>query len=190
MTTFYIACAVLGGVLFVLQSVSGLFEDGDADGPADAHMDHGDLHEALDIISFRTLSAGVTAFGITGGLLQSLGLWWVVSLPGAGIVGFSTMYVVAKVISQMRRLESEGALVLEGAIGEQGTVYIPIPGEHAGRGKVTTVVQSQLVELEAVTPGRALATGEKVLITDFAESVAVVVPMSSAEGASYVAAAG
>jgi hypothetical protein len=66
---------------------------------------------------------------------------------------------------------------MEGVIGETGTVYLPIPADRAGLGKVTTVLQSQIVELEAQTEGPALAVGAKVLITDLNGSVANVIPL-------------
>ena len=59
MTTFYITCAVAGGIFVVLQSVFGLFGDHDSD--------HHEVSDALDIISLRTVAAGITAFGLAGG---------------------------------------------------------------------------------------------------------------------------
>ena len=173
MTTFYIICAVLGGVIVLLQSVFGLFEN-DAEG----HADHSGAHDALDLVSLRSLSAGLAAFGLTGGLLTSLGLWWLLTVAAALVVGFSVMVVVAMVIRQMGRLESDGSLIIEGAIGETATVYIPIPSNRSGRGKVTAVLQSQIIELEAMTEGHALPTGERVMIVDLDGTVANVVPVS------------
>jgi hypothetical protein len=135
------------------------------------------MHDTLDILSLRTISAGITAFGLTGGLLTSLHLTWLLTLPLAGGVGFLTMLIVAIIIRQMGRFESDGSLVMEGVIGETGTVYLPIPADRSGLGKITTVLQSQIVELEAQTEGAALATGAKVLITDLNGSVANVVPL-------------
>ena len=178
MTTFYLVAAVAGGVFILLQSVFGLFEDhGDGHG----HHDHSHdaTHDALDILSLRTLSAGITAFGLAGGLLTSLHLPWLITLPAAAAIGFGVMVVVAMIIRQMGRFESDGSLVMEGVIGETGTVYLAIPGDKSGRGKITTVLQSQLVELEAETEGVALATGVKVLITDLNGSVANVVALDS-----------
>jgi membrane protein implicated in regulation of membrane protease activity len=174
MTTFYIICAVLGGVIVLLQSVFGLFEHGDAEG----HADHSGAHDALDLVSLRSLSAGLAAFGLTGGLLTSLGLWWLLTAAAALIVGFVVLVVVATVIRQMGRLESDGSLIIEGAIGETATVYIPIPSNRSGRGKVTAVLQSQIIELEAMTEGHALPTGERVMIVDLDGTVANVVPVS------------
>ena len=178
MTTFYLVAAVAGGVFILLQSVFGLFEgDGDGDGHHDPG--HEATHDTLDILSLRTLSAGITALGLTGGFLTSLHFSWLITLPAAGLIGFGVMVIVALVIRQMGRFESDGSLVMEGVIGETGTVYLPIPGSKAGLGKITTVLQSQLVELEAQTEGAALATGVKVLITDLNGSVANVVPLDS-----------
>jgi membrane protein implicated in regulation of membrane protease activity len=173
MTTFYIICAVLGGVIVLLQSVFGLFENGDAEG----HADHSGAHDALDLVSLRSLSAGLAAFGLTGGLLTSLGLWWLLTAAAALIVGFIVLVIVAVVIRQMGRLESDPSLIIEGAIGETATVYIPIPSNRSGRGKVSAVLQSQIIELEAMTEGEALATGERVMIVDLEGTVANVVPV-------------
>ena len=176
MTTFFLVAAVAGGVFILLQSVFGLF-DGDGDGHGHHDHSHDATHDALDILSLRTLSAGITAFGLAGGLLTSLHLPWLASLPGAAAIGFGVMVAVALIIRQMGRFESDGSLIMEGVIGETGTVYLPIPGDKSGRGKITTVLQSQLVELEAETEGGALSTGVKVLITDLNGSVANVVAL-------------
>jgi len=175
MTTFYIACAILGGVVVALQSVFGLFGDGDGDG----HDASADTHDTLDLISLRSLAAGLTSFGLAGGLLTSLGLWWWLTLPAAAVVGFLVLLGVALVIRQMGRLEKDASLILEGAVGEEATVYIPIPARRGGRGKVTVILQEQSIELEAETEGEALATGESVVIIDIDGAVVRVVPSHS-----------
>lgn len=187
MITFYLSCVVLGGVVVVLQSLFGIFDgDGDAEtGGGDHDGSETGTHDTLDLISLRTVSAGIAAFGLTGGGLTSIGMWWWLTLPAAAVVGFVVMLVVALVIRQMGRLESDGSLVMEGVVGERATVYIPIPGSRTGRGKVSTILQGQLIELEAVTEGAPLATGEEVMIMELDDTVVRVIPLSSpSEGAS------
>ncbi|HEV3117654.1 MAG TPA: hypothetical protein VGY58_11405, partial [Gemmataceae bacterium] len=46
-----------------------------------------------------------------------------------------------------------------------GTVYVAIPGQKTGVGKVTLRLQNRTVEYQAVTPHQQLATGNKVVVT-------------------------
>lgn len=169
MTTFYLSCAVLGGIVVLFQSLFGLFEHSDTD--HDAHIE---AHDTLDLISLRSLSAGLAAFGLMGGLLTALGWWWIVTLPVAAVAGFLVTLGVAIIIRQMGRLEQDSSLVIEGAVGEPATVYIPIPAGRGGRGKITVVLQDQTIELEAITTGEALPTGAAVVITNIEGAVAEV----------------
>ena len=164
MSTFFLVCASVGGALLILQLLFGL-----------AGMDHGELFgvdlsglhagDALNLLSLRALAAGLAFFGLIGLLVLSTGGPAVLALPAALAAGLGSASAVALAQRQLRRLERDGTVRLENAVGEAATVYLSIPGGAAGPGKVHLALQGRTVELQAVshTP---LPTGASVVVVD------------------------
>ena len=61
------------------------------------------------------------------------------------------MLGVALLIKALSKLQSDGSLNLKYALGVGGSVYITVPPQRGGRGKVNLIVQGKLEELDAVT---------------------------------------
>jgi hypothetical protein len=171
MTTFLVVCAVLGGGVLVVQLLLGLLGVIDAGG--DAHVGdadgHGGVHtasEGLDLLSVRALSAGVAFFGLGGltGLSTPLGLW--AAIPLALIAGIAAMFGTAVAMRWMLGFEDDGTVSIHGAVGATGTVYLAIPGERKGSGKVTLTLQNRIVEYQAVTSDAPLPTGAPIMVVD------------------------
>ncbi len=189
MSTMYLLCATLGGTILVVQTI--LLAVG-AGADTDADVDVGDLHDGdlghgevshghdlghghdhdtaqaadsfLKLLSFKTLVAFVTFFGL-GGLATSRSGWD--SLPAlvvAVCAGCLALYIVAYLMAAMARLQSKGNIDLRNAVGQTGKVYLRVPAEKSGQGKVTVAVQGRRVECKAVTPGPEIPMGAEVRI--------------------------
>ena len=164
MTTVFLACAVLGGGVLVLQlvlSMLGIVEH-------ELGFEHGDMHagetaDSLNLKSLRALSAGLGFFGIGGLFIQSLGLSALVGVPVGLAVGLAAAAGVAVATRAMLRFESDGSLQMHNAIGEAGRVYLSIPGGRSAPGKVHLAVQGRTVECMAVSE-QPLATGAQVVV--------------------------
>ncbi len=153
----YIACAAIGGALFLVRMLLMFFggEFGDSDG-ADAYGDVHDVHPGGlhdSDIGFKVLSLqGVTAFFMMFGLVglailkgaPPSGPWNLLSIGGGAMAGLGTMWVIAKLFMMMKALQYTEVLNLEDAIGQEGSVYLTIPVE--GTGKVQ--INSELRELQ------------------------------------------
>ena len=171
MTTFFVVCAALGGGVLVVQLLLGLLGVIDAGGEAevgDGH-DHASIHgasEGLDLLSVRALSAGVAFFGVGGltGLATPLGLF--AAIPLALIAGVTAMVGTAVAMRWMLRFEDDGTVLIHGAVGATGTVYLAIPGDRQGSGKVTLTLQNRIVEYQAVTSAAPLPTGAAIMVVD------------------------
>ena len=167
MTTFFIVLAVLGGTLMVLQLLMGMVGAAhDLHVPGFGDADHGDAApgDAVNLLSFRALTAGVLFFGLVGLVVQESPLP-ILALPAAALIGFAVAYGVAYVMRAMGRMESDGVDRLEHAVGQSGTVYLGIPGARAGAGKVHITLSGRLVECRAQAE-QPLATGTSVLVID------------------------
>jgi hypothetical protein len=132
---------------------------------ADADLGHPGAHWFYEVISLRTLSAAVTFFGLAGKSSMAFGYTPFQSFVVATLTGLAAMYAVYWLFKQVYRLQHTGTENIRNAIGASAVVYVPIPGNRAGAGKVTFRLQNRLVEYQAVTEEDArLSTGEKVIV--------------------------
>ncbi|MDP3131042.1 MAG: hypothetical protein Q8N15_06920 [Bacillota bacterium] len=116
----------------------------------------------LKIVTVRGVLAflaigGWTAFSL-GDVIQP----WLASLLGV-VAGGIAAFLLAYAIRAAYKLENEGNLDYQNAVGMTGTVYIRVPKARSGSGKVSVLVQERLSEADAVTddlvdllPGEAI----------------------------------
>jgi hypothetical protein len=183
MGTFFIVCAIIGGTLLVCQfllSLIGIGGGHDVDhdhdvgheAGGDHHADHHqetahDQHSSwfVGILSFRALVAALTFFGL-GGLAATGGgdQHPVIVLAVAIAAGAAALLLVAFIMKSLHKLKADGTLRFDRAVGSTGTVYLTVPANKAGAGKVTLVVQNRTIECQAVTAQSELPTGAKVVV--------------------------
>jgi hypothetical protein len=164
LNTIYLVCALAGGTVLVIRLLLMLFGiDGGPD--IDADIDPGGAVEAADgsgtfftFLSLQSISGFFTMFGLVGmGLLQ-IGSSNAQSLGGALAAGIFTAWATGMIFLGLRKLQSDGTMVFEKAIGQQGTVYLTIP--EKGTGVVTVSVQGGSKTLSAVSEkGVKISTG-------------------------------
>ena len=63
------------------------------------------------------------------------------------------------------RLRADGTVRIDHAVGLPGTVYLGIPGEGRGWGKIQLMLQNRTMEYEASTPAQPLPTGTQIVVT-------------------------
>jgi hypothetical protein len=160
----YIVCAVVGGVILLIQTGLLLFgfHGGDANFDYDTDADVGD--GSFSVLSTRAISAFLTFFGLSGWGGLEAGWGHGLSLGVAVLAGGAVMVLVASVLRLQLRLASRGNVEPENAIGATATVYLRIPAKRAGQGKITVAIQGRSHEFLAVTGGPAIPTGDAVRI--------------------------
>lgn len=142
----------------------------------DADLGHPGGHWFYEVLSLRTLGAAVTFFGLAGKTAQSRGMEDAPSLVIGLLAGVAAMYAVYWLFMQVYKVQNAGNENVRHAVGLPATVYVPIPGNRAGVGKVTFRMQNRTVEYQAVTTeGDRLRTGEKVIVTEVVSSDTVCV---------------
>src|SRR5437867_4397171 len=184
MTTFFLTCAALGGGVLVAQLVLSLLAGGDVSGHHGLHVTHTghEVEEGLQLFSVRSLCAGLGFFGVGGlaglSLAGSSPFGIALALLLGMALGTAAMVAVAAAVRAMLRFEDDGTVRIESAVGISGDVYLTIPADRSGMGKVHVPVQNRIVEYQAVTTHRdTLPTGARVLIVDVAgPDIVVVVP--------------
>lgn len=136
---------------------------------ADGEFQHPDSSWLFGVISFRTLVAAGAFFGVAGRAATSAGFANVPALAIALAAGLAAMYGMYWLMQGISGLTSSGNQRISSALGRRGTVYIPIPAESKGAGKVQLSMQNRIVEFQAVTDGpERLKTGESVEVVAIA----------------------
>jgi hypothetical protein len=139
--------------------------DADVGADADAGGEAGhDTSWLFGVLSFRTLVAAVTFFGLGGWAAEGAGFEPVIQVVIALAAGVGAMYLVYWLMRMMYSLKAEGTVRIGHTVGRHGTVYLRIPGERSGAGKVQLSVQKRTMEYLAMTSGEALPTGAKVRV--------------------------
>jgi hypothetical protein len=154
-------CAFAGGGFILLQSLMGLIG-------ADDDGDHGHAFHAgdgLNLLSLRAIAAGLCFFGLTGLAALEWGFPRLLAVPAAAVAGVGAALGIAYVLRGMRRMESDGVVRVEGAVGHPATVYLSIPGGRGAPGKVHLFLQGRTIEMNAVSRD-PLPTGASVVVVD------------------------
>ena len=194
--------AVPATLILVLQTVllfaGGAFDsDGDAGDPGD--LDGGADHDggldaggeadhdlpaeagpapdsALHLFTVRGVVAFLVLFGWGGLCLCQAGLPGFLAVFLAIPIGFAGMVGIALAVREVVRLQYDGTLNLRNAVGLAGQVYLTIPPQRTGDGKVMVTVQEQLRELDARTDSPdPIPTGSPIRVTGLAGRGAMLV---------------
>ena len=117
------------------------------------------------VLSFRTIVAALTFFGIAGLWAESVGL----STPNVLLIsiaaGGAAMMGVYWLMQSVKKLQADGNVRINRALGRHGAVYLRVPGDRSGVGKIHVNLQNRTMEYLAVTPGPELPTGARVVVT-------------------------
>ncbi len=177
---FVMALIGLGGDAFdidvsgdVGHDFSGDFHgdvDGDFQGethPLD-HLDIPDGHVSstwlFGIISLRTVVAALAFFGLAGLWAETTGASAPSVLLVAVAAGAAAMMGVYWMMRGMRKLQADGSVRIQRSVGRHGNVYLRIPGNRSGSGKIQFNLQNRTMEYSAITSGPDLPTGAKVVV--------------------------
>lgn len=182
----FFTCALLGGGIFFLRLILmlvGFGADGDdadlGDLGGDGDASHHDSDSSFKLLSLHGLTAFFMMFGLVGLSLSRQSLIPDLLAIVAGIAaGLFTVWLIGKLFSGMKKLQSDGTMRIANAIGQEGKVYLNIPAE--GTGQVQVVVQGQLRIFDAVCSGKEAAkTGERVTVIDITGANTLVVEKST-----------
>lgn len=80
---------------------------------------------------------------------------------GVGILLVAAVMFIFKWMSQM---EQSGNIDVKNAAGCIGEVYLPIPGQKQGEGKVQITISGAIREYDAITEGETLRTGTPIRV--------------------------
>ncbi len=173
--------------------------DGDHDASGATDTETADHHGGDDghassylfgVLTFRTLTAAVAFFGLTGLAADSAGWPTASTLLAAVVSGGVAITIVHHLMKLFTRLRSDGTVRLSAAVGMEARVYLKIPAARHGQGKIHVQLKQQTVELLAETDGAELKTGSAVRVLGFiGPEVVIVEPLEITSPAMHEAVA-
>jgi membrane protein implicated in regulation of membrane protease activity len=176
MEKFFAACALFGGALFVVRTILmflGHDDSGDAGDPAGDGI--GDADASFKALSLQGLTAFFMMFGLVALTLSKQGGAGAFGAVAGGLAaGLFTVWLIGRIFMGMKRLQSDGTLRIDAAIGREGEVYLSVaPGKG---GQVRVAVQGQLRVFEAATEGDAeLKTGDRIRVVRVSDGNVLIV---------------
>ncbi|MDD4291248.1 MAG: NfeD family protein [Clostridia bacterium] len=104
----------------------------------------------MKLFTFRGIIAGLAIGCWAGFLMLSLGLEIWLSLLITVVVFFVVLVLYAWAFRSAMKLQQEGNIKIEQAVGKTATVYVPIQPNMEIGGKVTFVFQERFLEKDAI----------------------------------------
>ncbi len=180
------AIALITTLVFAIQMILTFVGIGDADSDVDMSMggDGMDLSDgstldmggSMQLFTVRNFINFLLGFGWGGICLASLipsTSWLIIAAVTTGI---SFVVIFLMIYRQMFRLESNGAFHTNDCVGSIVDVYLTIPANRTGSGKVQVSFNGSVQELSAMTLSpQAIASGSKVRVIDVIDSTTVLV---------------
>jgi NfeD-like C-terminal, partner-binding len=166
-TFWYVAIPT--SLIFLLQTiltfVGGHHGDGfDGGGGFDAHTSGHD--DGFHLFSFRNLINFLLGFSWTGISLYALVSSSIALIIIALGVGVGFVWLFFFLIKQLQRLAEDNTFQLTDTLGKEVEVYLKIPANRQGKGKVLVSARGAIHELEAVTDGPEIASNAKAKVVE------------------------
>ncbi len=157
--------ALPASLFFVIQTLM-TFIGADASDGVDADFDSDLQGESapFQLFSLRNLVNFMMGFGWTGLSLYNDIENRVLLVTIATIVGAGFVYMFFVIIRNLMKLSENNSFKIQHTVGQMAEVYLKIPGNKAGRGKVQISVRGSYHELDAMTEGEEIPTGATVKV--------------------------
>ena len=182
---------LIASLIFIIQTIMTFVgadtgADGDFDASFDTDVDIADVDAAVgsggsNLYTFRNFVNFFLGFGWTAVLLndsiKSRGLLLLLAV----LVGIGFVAMVMYLFKWLYSMQQTGNInVYKTAVGCTGTVYLTIPAERSGEGKVQITIQGAVREYNALTEGDALPTGTPIKVVEVINpSTLLVEPLNS-----------
>ena len=137
----------------------------------------GDINDTsgLSLFTIRGIVAFFSVGGWTGLVLSKYTSSYI-AIPIAFIAGTAALVGIALLFKYAMRFQDKGNIDIKNAIGKVGSVYLTIPANKTGKGKINVMVQERFVELDAVTDNnQPILTGSIIEVTGIIDQQTVLV---------------
>ncbi len=139
-------------ILLIIGFAAGSFDVDGVDTDFDGDVSADDLSGSG--VGWFTVKGLVAFFSIgswTGFAMDVSGCHEALTICISILTGVIALVCVGLLYRAMNKLQSNGILNLKNAIGKEAEVYLTIPANNSGVGKVTLEIQDRLIEANART---------------------------------------
>ncbi len=169
-TFWYVA--IPASLIFLVQSILTIIgghagdsldaADVDIDSDFDSHPDgdHGTFH----VFSFRNLINFLLGFSWAGISLYSTVSKPLLLITISVFIGIVFIYLFFVLIQQLQRFAEDNTFNIEDTIGKKAEVYLRIPAQRSGKGKILVSVKGSVHELDAMTDAEELPSNAKATV--------------------------
>ena len=174
------AITLSASLIFIIQSVMTFLGADSGNGDFDMDTDvSGDVPDGTDapdaaahgtgqgLLTFRNFVNFFLGFGWCAILLRSSISSTPLLLVISVVIGLALVVLVMLLFKWLGGMQQAGNInVFKSAVGCEGKVYLSIPGERGGSGKVQITINDAVREYEAVTDGPKLTTGTAIRVVE------------------------
>lgn len=157
--------AIPTSIIFLIQSVLTFMGTDTSDGlTADFDGDLSDVDAPFQLFTLRNLINFLLGFSWTGISFYSAIPNKPILIFVALVVGLLFIYIFLLIIQQIKKLAENNSFRLTDAMDKTAEVYLTIPGNKKGKGKIMISVKGSFHELEAITESDAIESGASVRV--------------------------
>lgn len=165
----YWGIAIFASIVVIIQmtmSFAGMgdIDSGDADVDFSTDTDSLDDAGSMHLLSIRNIFYFLLGFGWAGVSLWNTISSTIILSAVAVLIGCLFVAIFVFLFRQMMKLQSNGAFNINDACGKVCDVYLRIPGQNEGLGKVQISFNGSVQELDARTSGDPIPSGAKVRV--------------------------
>lgn len=173
-------CAVVASLIFLVQMVLTLIgmdsSDMDVDFDGANTMD---LGGGLNLFTIKNFIGFLVGFGWAGVCFYNSITSSILLILVAVIVGLLFVGIFVVIYKQTKKLEHNGAFQIDEVKGTTVSVYLRIPAQGSGKGKVQVSQNGSVHELDALTDGEEIPSGAKVKVVEIVDNETVKVVHNS-----------
>ncbi|MDR1682300.1 MAG: serine protease [Candidatus Symbiothrix sp.] len=172
----YWIIAGIATLVFVIQTII-TFAGMDVPGHFDADFSDGEIHadSSYPFFSIRSMVNFFLGLGWGGVCFYNTfesSFWLAFFAASTGLV---LVLVFVTIFKLMLRLRSDNTFRINEIAGKTANVYLVIPGNKSGKGKIQISVRGAFHEIDAQTSGERIPTGTIVKVMEIIDSQTVLV---------------
>lgn len=157
--------AIPSSLIFIVQTIMTFIGADGSDGidaDFDSNLDGTDA--PFQLFSLRNLINFLLGFSWTG-----ISFYSTISNPTVLIlvslfVGLLFLFLFFAIIKQIKKLEEDNSFKISDTVDKRADVYLTIPGNRSGKGKVTMSIKGSYRELDAMTDSDRIESGAVVVV--------------------------
>lgn len=159
--------SIFSSLVFIVQTImtfAGM--DSGTDVSVDLDIDHPDSGQPFQLFTFRNFINFLLGFSWSAIALRDVIANTFLLIFVAVIIGVLLVTAVMLIFKWMSGMEQSGNIDIRRAVGCKGIVYLTIPANKEGEGKVQISIQGAIREYDAVTIGEKLTNGRPIKVVE------------------------